>query len=186
MGTPYKSYRASRRKRELSVSETERESTTTDRRQILRVGNDRICLHRPAGILLPPVEGCETYQAWHSSTPQRVDSTEGRDASTIYKVPNTDVNDAVHVRTGSPEPRGSASVFVMSSLSIGRIVLFNDNVTVFTPTDWPADVYRDARKGYWMQMAADRFRFKRRIRETEVELGNVFSNEHRERYCCFL
>ena len=184
MGTPYKSYRASRRNRELSVGETERTSTTTDRREILRVGDDRICVRRPEGVLLPPVEGCETHEAWYSSTTQRVDNFEGRDARTVCKVSDTDVNDSVHVRTGSSEPGGSASLFGMSSLSIRRTVLFDDIVTVFTPTDWPADVYRDARKGYWMQMAADRFRFKRRARETEVELGNVFSNEHRERYCC--
>lgn len=73
----------------------------------------------------------------------------------------------------------------MQSLSIRRKVLFDtDNIIVFTPTDWPADVYREARKGQWMQMARDRFRFMRRIKETELILGNIFSNEHRDRIIC--
>jgi hypothetical protein len=46
---------------------------------------------------------------------------------------------------------------------------------VFTPTDWPAD---EARKGQWTR---DRFRFMRRIKETELILGSIFSNEHRDR-----
>lgn len=44
-----------------------------------------------------------------------------------------------------------------------RHVRFDDTVTIFQPTDWPPDVYRAARNG---QFAADRERFKNRIRMT--------------------
>ena len=62
-----------------------------------------------------------------------------------------------------------------------RNVLFSDIVTVFKPTDWSPDEYREARKGYWMQIAADRYRFRRRISRTETELGTTFSADHREK-----
>jgi len=71
----------------------------------------------------------------------------------------------------------------MQSFSVRRKVLFDAcNITLFTPTDWSAEDYCDARKGQWMQFACDRFRFDRRIKETELLLGNIFSIEHRERY----
>ena len=58
----------------------------------------------------------------------------------------------------------------MSSLSMGRTVFFDtDNITYFTPTDWSAEDYCTARKGEWAQIAADRFRFKRR--DTELLIG---------------
>ena len=62
-----------------------------------------------------------------------------------------------------------------------RNVLFSDIVTVFKPTDWSPDEYREARKGYWMQIAADRYRFRRRISRTETELENIFTDAHRSK-----
>jgi hypothetical protein len=186
MGTPYKSYRADRRKCQPVIDETERGSETTNRREVLRVGNKRIYVRGSEGILLPPDQRSESDETGNCPTCHRVDHVEGRNASTVGQVPHTDIYDPVHVRTGSSKPGGSASVFGMSSLSIRRKVLFVPDVSVFTPTDWPADVYRDARKGYWIQAAVDRKRFERRIKQTELELGDIFTNEHRERYCCFL
>jgi hypothetical protein len=116
-----------------------------------------------------------------------VDRVEGSHASNVSKVSHTDIDHPVHVRTGTSDPAGIASVYGVSSLSIGRNVLFDDNVAVFTPNDWPAEVYRDARKGYWMQVAVDRNRFERRIKQTEFQLGNIFTKEHRDRcFCRFL
>jgi hypothetical protein len=71
--------------------------------------------------------------------------------------------------------------FRMQSLLVARTVKFDDRVIVHTLNDWPADVYREVRRGQWMQYAVDRSRFKRRIRQTEIKLGNIFSNEHRNR-----
>jgi hypothetical protein len=65
----------------------------------------------------------------------------------------------------------------MQSLTVARTVKFDE----FKLNDWPADVCREARRGQWMQYAADRCRFKRRIRQTEIKLGNIFSDEHRDR-----
>ena len=83
----------------------------------------------------------------------------------------------MYVRTGSSKP----DVLGMSTLSIRRTVLYDDNVAIFTPTDWPADVYREARKGFWARAAMDRLQFERRIKITERSLGNIFTVEHRER-----
>ena len=68
----------------------------------------------------------------------------------------------------------------MSAVSSGRRVKFDHTVTVYTPIDWLPDVYRDARKGPWMYLAADRCRFKRRIKQTELLLGDIFCDAHRE------
>ena len=62
----------------------------------------------------------------------------------------------------------------------GRNVLFNDVVRVYEPVDWPPDDYMNARKGgEWMQAAVDRHRFSRRIKQTESELGDIFTDAHR-------
>jgi hypothetical protein len=71
--------------------------------------------------------------------------------------------------------------FRMQSLLVARTVKFDERVIVHKLNDWPADVYREARREQWMQYAADRCRFKRRIRQTEIKLGNIFSDEHRNR-----
>jgi hypothetical protein len=71
--------------------------------------------------------------------------------------------------------------FRMQSLLVARTVKFDERVTVYKQNDWPADVYMEARRGQWMQYAVDRCRFKRRIRQTEILLGNIFSDEHRNR-----
>ena len=75
-------------------------------------------------------------------------------------------------------------MFGMSSLSLRRNVLFDNNVIVFMPTDWPADVYRNAWKGCWMRAALYQKRFERRIEISERILGTILSVEHRERICC--
>jgi hypothetical protein len=69
----------------------------------------------------------------------------------------------------------------MQSLLVIRTVKFDERITVYELNDWPADVYLEARRGQWMQHAVDRCRFKRRIKQTEIELGNIFSDDHRKK-----
>ena len=69
----------------------------------------------------------------------------------------------------------------MSSLSIRRTVTFDKHITVFQLGDWSPEIYRAARKGPWMQLAVDGHRFKRRIRQTELALGNIFTDSHRNK-----
>jgi hypothetical protein len=54
-------------------------------------------------------------------------------------------------------------------------VSFNDTVIVHILND------DDDRRGPWMQAAADRLRFKRRINEIERIIGYIFSITHRRR-----
>jgi hypothetical protein len=65
----------------------------------------------------------------------------------------------------------------MQSLSVARTVKFDERVIVHTLNDWPADECRKTRRGQCMQYATDRSRFKRRIRQTELKLGYIFSDE---------
>ena len=62
----------------------------------------------------------------------------------------------------------------------GRSVKFGDITMIYTPMDWSPDSYRDARKGPWISLAADRCRFNRRIKQTECALGDIFCDAHRE------
>ena len=173
--------RANRRSVELSDGETECGCETTDRREVLRVSHNRIFVRRPTRVLLPPGERLETHTPRIISNTRAVDDIKINYPTTVCQVPHIDLDNTVHVRTGSSESRRSPDVYGMSSLSIRRKVLFDNNVTVFTPTDWTFDEYRYARKGYWMQAAADRYRFERRIKQTELIFGNIFTNAHRSR-----
>ena len=77
------------------------------------------------------------------------------------------------------ESRGRSIVQRMSSLSVRRAVTFDEHITVFRFSDWSPEMYRAARKGPWMQLAIDGQRFKRRIQQTELALGNIFTDNHR-------
>ena len=69
----------------------------------------------------------------------------------------------------------------MSSLSIRRTVTFDKHITVYRLDYWAPEMYSAARKGPWLQLAVDRHRFKRRIQLTEVALGNIFTDIHRDK-----
>jgi len=101
----------------------------------------------------------------------------------LHQSPATTDVDTVFLPRRSSESAGSPCVFGMKSLSIrGKVLSDNDNIIVFAPTDCTAIEYCDARKGQWMQIFYDRFRFDRRFKRTELLLGNFFSNAHREKY----
>ena len=157
MGITHKSSRASGRIYQPSLNETKRGLKTTNRRKVLHIGHNRTHLRRPQGILLPPDERRESNETWHSSASQRMDRVERCNAKTICKLSDSSIDHPMYIRTESPDLLG------MSAFSIRRTVLFNCNITVFTPTDWPADVYRDARRGNWIR---DRIRFENRIKLT--------------------
>jgi len=108
---------------------------------------------------------------WANSTRWKGNSTD------IHHVPGSRYDNALFLTSRSSESGRSSCVFGMQSKSIrGK---YYSILTTFTPTDRTAMGYCDARKGLWMQITGDRIRFHRRTKETE--LGNIFSNEQRER-----
>lgn len=172
MGDVVHSYRATRRRSKPVDDQAERRPEVTDRRQMVRLDLNRICLHRSPRMVFPPDQGGETHDEGDSFTNKRMASVERGVSTTFHQVPDSSDHHPVCLSTGSSEPGGSACVSRMSSLSMGRTVFFDtDNITYFTPTDWSAEDYCKARKGEWAQIAADRFRFKRRIRDTELLIG---------------
>ena len=50
---------------------------------------------------------------------------------------------------------------------------------MYFQTKWSERDYRNARRGPWIQLAADRHRFQRRINEFDSKFGYIFSDEHR-------
>jgi len=63
-----------------------------------------------------------------------------------------------------------------------RSVSFHSCVTVYTFIDNVAA----ERKGPWMRIAVDSERFRRRIKVTELLLGYIFSDIHRENILCYV
>ena len=99
MGSTLKSSRTSRRINKPTVGGTKRELATTDRREILRVSHNRVYVYGFERVLLPPDERSECYEAWNSSTTQRVNHIERCDAEAVYQVPDTSNDHPVYERT---------------------------------------------------------------------------------------
>ncbi|KAM9352185.1 uncharacterized protein ABDE67_007042 [Symphorus nematophorus] len=64
-------------------------------------------------------------------------------------------------------------------------VRFSPLVQVHVMRTWPF-ARQASRKGHWEEMARDRDRFQRRIRETEQAIGHCFTQPHRERIQAYL
>ena len=58
-------------------------------------------------------------------------------------------------------------------------VRFAPLVRVYHETTWSEQDYRNARRGPWIYLAADRHRFQKRINEFDSNFGYIFSDEHR-------
>ena len=105
----------------------------------------------------------------------------GRDSTITPKISGAIYRSTVFDSTRPSESGGRSIVQRMSSLSVRRTISFDKHITVFRFNDWSPEVYRAARKGPWMQLAVDRHRFKRRIQQTELALGNIFTDNHRNK-----
>ena len=68
----------------------------------------------------------------------------------------------------------------MHAVRSKRHVSFDKRVTVHFQHTWPDRDYRLARRGPWMQHAADRCRFKRRIDSFDSKHPYIFTDIHRE------
>jgi Phosphatase-1 catalytic subunit binding region len=132
-------------------------------------------------ILLSSDSRTPTEQAGNRSTPQRMEHVEGGRSADAHEVSSAEHNADMFVASRPLQSGGSALVPRMLSLSIGRTVSFDSNVTVYTPIDWSPRTYRNARRGPWMQLAIYRCRFRRRIKQTENDLGDIFSDDNRDR-----
>lgn len=186
MGSVCEHDRANRRQSDAVDCQTVREIQHTRRRQVVRIGNDGLSMRRYSTILQSSNAGTETDKNRDSASTTRVESAEGDVARNIRRLSDAKSNPAVFRSTGPRKPGRMVDVPRMYSISDARHVKFNNVVTVFQPMDWSPDVYRDARKGPWMIAAADRCRFLRRIKQTELDLGDIFSSDHRERIKCQL
>jgi hypothetical protein len=108
------------------------------------------------------------HEEGNRSSSSRMEHAEGGHSTDEHKVPDTDNDGDVFDASGSLPPGRGAIVPGMLSLSVGSTVKFSDSVTLYTPTDWSPNAYREARKGSWMQQAVDRSRFRRRIKQIEL------------------
>jgi hypothetical protein len=111
-----------------------------------------------------------------------MDCVEGDCSSTTPETSDVSDSSTLHVPVRSSEYGRGSIVYGMSSLSVRPTVTFSANVTVHKFIDRAPD----ARKGPWMQLAVDRHRFQRRIRQTELALGTIFTVEHRNKMLYYI
>ena len=181
------SSRTSRRKSKRTVEKSVRETESTDRREMVRVGDDglQMCRH-PSVLLQPDCPRAETYKDGDRTTHRRMEHAEVSHSADLSKLSRDSASPDVFISTRPLQPGRRMVVHGMQSFHDGRNVLFNDIVTVYEPVDWSPEEYRNARRGEnWMQAAADRDRFKRRINQSETELGNIFSAQKIFNRLCF-
>ena len=57
---------------------------------------------------------------------------------------------------------------------------------MYFQTKWSEKDYQRARIGPWIQIAADRHRFQRRINEFDTKFGYIFGDLHREHVYDFI
>jgi len=176
MGTIYGSNESSRRSRPQSARETVRSTQHTHRRKVLPIGNNGICMRPYSPKLLQQNEGAEPDQDGNRTETIRVGGVEGAHSTTTSTIPSAFYNPTLHVSTQPSEPRRSAIMHGMSSLSIRRTVTFSGTITI-------RRCPQESRKGPWMQIAVDGHRFLRRIKQT---FGNTFTDIHREKMLCYI
>ena len=181
MGRICTMHRRHQRERQQLDCETIRGTKSNDRREMARFGDNRVCLCRHSPVLLPLCEGAQTEQAGHRTTTSGMVHAEGSDTASTSKVSGAGCCPAVLDSIGPSELGGGSIVHRMHSISIRRTVTFDKRITVYLLDYWAPELYRAARKGPWMQLAVDRHRFKRRIQLTEVALGNIFTDIHRDK-----
>ena len=146
---------------------------------MVRLSHDWFSVRGYSAILLPSDTGTSTDQEGYRTTSARMEHVEGDRPTDECEISRIDNDGDVFVPSGSLQPGRSAIVPGVLSISNGRAVTFSNCITVHTPTDWPPGIYRKARKGPWMLHALDRRRFEHRIKETEIKLGDIFSDTHR-------
>ena len=181
MDTICKCVRSNRRESSTDRGETVREILHPRGRKVVRLGDDGFRMRGPSAVLLPPDNGSTSKQEGDRSTTQRMDNLERRCSAAVHEVSDADNDRDVFVATRPLQSGGSPIVSRMLPVSLARNVSFHDVVHVYSPIDWSPTVYRGARKGSWMRIAADRCRFRRRIKETENNLGNILTPEHRDK-----
>lgn len=60
-----------------------------------------------------------------------------------------------------------------------KTVSFDPNIKIFYMRVW-LHASKEARRNNWLQTSADRWRFNERVIKANMELGYIFSKEHRE------
>src|SRR5664279_974260 len=155
------------------------QSELSHRWRVVRLSHNWFQLRRRSGILLERGVGNQTDAQGDRATPRRVGEAEADRAGSTRKVSGHRGDTDVQQSARPLQPGERVLVSGMLSLSVGKRVHFADRDTVNELNDWPAEDYRAARRGPWMQYGVDRHRFKRRIQQTEEILSNVLTESHR-------
>ena len=144
--------------------------------------NEWVQLRRCPTVLLESGAGSQTDAKGAGDTTTRMEQAEGGNTTTTHQVPAHRCGRDVLESTEPLQPGERVIVSGMQSLSVRKRVRFSDRPNdVFELNDWTAQDYRNARKGPWLHYAADRHRFKRHIKHTELVLRDILTDSHLDR-----
>ena len=163
------------------ASTTGRHSAVPYRWSVLYIGDEWIQLRRHPAVLLESGAGRQTDEEGDRVTTRRMGEAEGDRSDRARQVPDHRCDSDVFESTGPFQPGERIRLHRMLPVSTRRRVRFSDQNDICELNDWPADVYREARKGPWIHFAADRHRFRRRIEQTELMLCDVLNNSNRDK-----
>ena len=113
-----------------------------------------------------PGDDLQAHQDRHRATPERMANVQDGRRQYASRQPD---RHQLHAMLPQPGPRDSAG---HRSLRRVQSVMFSHFVTVYTADDHD-------RKSPWMRMARERLQFRCRIKQTELILAPILSEEHR-------
>ena len=127
-----------------------------------RLRNFGFSMRRRSRVLYKPERRVETVKERPGSTSTRIHQAEAGDSRNRKEVSGHRNNDTVQRKSS-----GSTRCFLvcgMQSLQLVPRVRFSGRTDICVLDDWPAEIYRNARKGPWMHYAVDRHRFRKGLK----------------------
>ena len=180
MGTVCAQHESSGRQHQGAEGGIVRQAPATHRRPLVRLRYYGLQVRRHPTVFRQRRRRTQGDQEGDRVTTARVGNAEEVGRSAPPEVSEAGCRSTVFVPAGPLQSTGCNGLFRVQPVSKNRTVVFDDRVVVHELTDWPAEDYTAARVGPWMQIAVDRYRFKRRIGEIEQLLSKCLTVEHRD------
>ena len=140
---------------------------------ILRLRIDRHPVRRPAPILQERQGRNQTDEARHRAENLGMEGTaESTTADNVVRTGAAGGMSVLDERKSSQRPKHYSRMSRMFPFWSHKRVRFSPNVRMYFQTIWSERDYRRPRIGPWIHLAADRYRFQRRINEFDSDISS--------------